>query len=108
MASEIVITRVNDAQTDWGFDEWLERGRQWWKASAARIVDCTKLIVLDSENRVMAVARIAGVEKDLDEGSGRVSILVRPLKDDELIGKVIRRYESRNPVVYMTEIEVLD
>ncbi len=82
--------------------KWLERGRKWWKASAARIIDCTELLVLDKEDKVRAAARIAGVEKDLDEGSGRISIIPSklPAKHEELIEKKIRRPESRNPVVY--------
>ena len=56
----------------------------------------------------MAVARVAGVEKDLDEGSGRVSIIYRELPaTHELIGKKIRRPKSRNPVVYLRTIEVI-
>ena len=57
----------------------------------------------------MAVARVAGVEKDLDEGSGRVSIIYRKLSaKHKLIGKKIRRPGSRNPVVYLRDIEVID
>lgn len=77
--------------------------------SFARIIDCTELLVLDKEDKVRAAARIAGVEKDLDEGSGRTSIIYRefPTKH-ELIEKKIRRPESRNPVVYLRDIEVID
>ncbi len=101
---EKVITRVNDENGTLTFMEWLDRGRQWWKARAARIIDCDLLIVLNAENVVMAVGQIEGVMKDLDSGSGRVSIVVRPLPDNEWIGKKIERYASRNPVVYMAEI----
>lgn len=101
---EKVITRVNDADTKWDFDEWLERGRQWWKASAARIIECDQLFVIDAQNIVRAVGQIEGLMKDLDSGSGRVSIQVRPIRNNEWIGKRIRRYSSRNPVVYLTEI----
>ena len=77
--------------------------------SFARIIDCTELLVLDKEDKVRAAARIAGVEKDLDEGSGRVSIIYRKLPaTHELIGKKIRRPKSRNPVVYLRTIEVID
>ncbi len=87
---------------------WLERGRQWWKASAARIIDCAELLVLDKNDYVKAVARVAGVEKDLDEGTGRISIIPSELPaKHELIGKKIRRPESRNPVVYLRDIEVI-
>lgn len=101
---EKVITRVNDANGALTFAEWLDRGRQWWKARAARVIDCDLLIVLNAENVVMAVGQIEGVMKDLDSGSGRVSIEVRPLPDNVWIGKTIDRYSSRNPVVYMSEI----
>ena len=103
---EIVVIRVNEVDED----DWLERGRKWWKASAARIIDCTELLVLDKEDKARAAARIAGVEKDLDEGSGRISIIPSklPAKHEELIGKKIRRPESRNPVVYLRTIEVID
>ncbi len=102
---EIVVIRVNEVDED----DWLERGRKWWKASAARIIDCTELLVLDKEDKVRAAARIAGVEKDLDEGSGRISIIPSdlPAKHEELIGKKIRRPNSRNPVVYLRDIEVI-
>ena len=55
----------------------------------------------------MAAARVAGVEKDLDEGSGRISIIARDISDHELLGKKIRRPGSRNPVVYLRDIEVI-
>ena len=63
--------------------------------------------MLDKNDTVRAVARVAGVEKDLDEGSGRISIIPRKIDDHELIGKKIRRPESRNPVVYLRDIEVI-
>lgn len=76
--------------------------------SFARIIDCAELLVLDKHDTVRAAARVAGVEKDLDEGSGRVSIIYRKLPaTHELIGKKIRRPESRNPVVYLRDIEVI-
>lgn len=101
---EKVLTRVNDADPECTFDEWLDRGRQWWKARAARIIECDLLLVLDSTNVVRAVGQVKGVMKDLDSGSGRVSIEVRPLPESEWIGKKIERYSSRNPVVYVPEI----
>lgn len=63
--------------------------------------------MLDKDNTVRAAARVAGVEKDLDEGSGRISIIPRKIEDHELIGKMIRRPGSRNPVVYLRNIEVI-
>lgn len=101
---EKVITRVNNADDSWTFGQWLDRGRQWWKARAARIIECDLLLVLNAENVVMAVGQVAGVMKDLDSGSGRVSIEVRPLPKNEWIGRKVERYTSRNPVVYMSEI----
>ena len=100
---ETVVIRVNEVDED----DWLERGRKWWKASAARIIDCAELLVLDKDNYVRAAARVAGVEKDLDEGSGRISIIARDISDHELLGKKIRRPGSRNPVVYLRDIEVI-
>ena len=109
---ETVVIRVNEVNPSRKDDEeyWLERGHQWWKASAARIIDCAELLVLDKHDYVRAAARVAGVEKDLDEGSGRISIIPSklPAKHEELIGKKIRRPESRNPVVYLRTIEVID
>ncbi len=101
---EKIITRVNEEDPEWTFEQWLDRGRQWWKASAARIIECDLLLVLNSANVVMAVGQVEGVKKDLDSGSGRVSIEVRPLRDSDWIGKEIERYASRNPAVYMSEI----
>jgi len=63
--------------------------------------------VLDKDNTVRAAARVAGVEKDLDEGSGRISIIPHKIEDHELIGKKIRHPESRNPVVHLRDIEVM-
>jgi len=63
--------------------------------------------VLDKDNTVRAAARVAGVEEDLDEGSGRISIIPRKIKDQELFEKKIRRPESRNPVVHLRDIEVM-
>lgn len=100
---ETVVIRVNEVDED----DWLERGRKWWKASAARIIDCAELLVLDKDDYVRAAARVAGVEKDLDEGSGRISIIARDISDHELLGKKIRRPNSRNPVVYLRDIEVI-
>lgn len=102
---EIVVIRVNEVNAD----DWLEHGRKWWKASAARIIDCSELLVLNKDDEVMAVTRVAGVEKDLDEGTGRISIIPSklPAKHEELIGKKIRRPKSRNPVVYLRTIEVI-
>lgn len=106
---ETVVIRVNEVNDpSWKQEYWLKRGHQWWKASAARIIDCAELLVLDKDDYVRAAARIAGVEKDLDEGSGRISIIYREFTTKhELIGKKIRRPESRNPVVYLRDIEVI-
>ena len=108
---ETVVIRVNEDDPPWKENEeaWLERGRKWWKASAARIIDCSELLVLNKDDEVMAVTRVAGVEKDLDEGTGRISIIPSklPAKHEELTGKKIRRPKSRNPVVYLRDIEVI-
>ena len=85
----------------------LKRGDPWRKAIEARIIDCAELLVLDKDNTVRAAARVAGVEEDLDEGSGRISIIPRKIKDQELFEKKIRRPESRNPVVHLRDIEVM-
>ena len=78
--------------------------------SFARIIDCTELLVLDKEDKVRAAARIAGVEKDLDEGSGRVSIIYRKLPaTHELIGKKIRTPQvTVTPWCTLRTIEVID
>lgn len=106
---EIVVIRVN--ATDFGherpFDWWLNRGRRWFSAKADRVLNAEELIVLDAVNRVRAVGIIYGVLKDIEEGTGRVSIEAKPVEDSELIGKRIRRSESRNPVAYVNDIEVL-
>ena len=66
--------------------------------SFSRIIDCAELLVLDKDDTVRAATRVAGVKKDLDEGSGRISIIPSelPAKHEELIGKTIRRPKSRN------------
>ena len=89
------------------FTDWLDRGRAWWKAKPSRVIEAESLVVVDATNTVRAVGRIAGVMKDLEGATGRVSIEVLPTPDSDLIGKTIARSESRNPVGYVTEIEVI-
>lgn len=100
---ESIVTRVNiDSQkTELSFDEWLDRGREWWKTRGTRVLACDELLVVDAYNRVVAAGRIEAVRKDLKNASGRVSIEVLPLPDHALMGKVINRGESRNPVAFM-------
>lgn len=108
-AMETVVIRVNE--NDLGdvkpFEWWLERGRRWWTAKADRVLNSKELVVLDATNRVRALGAIYGVLKDIENGTGRVSIEVLPIEGSELLGKEIRRSESRNPVAYMTDIEVV-
>lgn len=103
---ETVVTRVNEFQreVEYSFDEWLERGRQWWKASASRVIECEYLLVIDAGNVVRAAARVEGVLRDLRGGSGRVGIMAIPDPDNEWIGQEIQRPDSRNPVVYLTKV----
>ncbi|WP_336657533.1 MULTISPECIES: hypothetical protein [unclassified Leucobacter] len=100
---ETVVTRVNSSE-EMAFDEWLERGRQWWKASAARIIECDYLLVIDAGNIVRAAGRIRGVERDIEGGTGRTGIMVIPEPANEWLGLQIMRPGSRNPVVYIKEI----
>lgn len=104
---ETVVTRVNENDDAMDFSDWLERGRSWWKARAGRIIECNYLLVIDANNVVRAAGRIAGVLKDLEGGSGRVSIEVLPDPENEWIGTKIWRPESRNPVVYLDKIRSL-
>jgi len=41
--------------------KWLERGDQWWEASAARIIDCAELLMPDKGDTVREVARVIGI-----------------------------------------------
>ncbi|MGO2520129.1 MAG: hypothetical protein ACTH8F_08405 [Microbacterium sp.] len=106
---ETAVIRVN--ATDFGFtlsfEDWLERGRRWWKTRADRALNADRLIVLDATNRVRAAGTIYGVLKDIEGGSGRVSFEVVPDKESELIGQLIARNDSRNPVSYVTSITVV-
>ncbi|WP_240520375.1 hypothetical protein [Brevibacterium aurantiacum] len=90
------------------FDQWLNRGRRWWKTRADRALNADRLFVIDATNRVRAVGLVDGVLKDREDGSDRVSIEVTSEEDSELIGKIIRRNDSRNPISYVTTIEVVD
>lgn len=105
---ETIVIRVN--ATDFGltlpFEDWLERGRRWWRTRADRALNANRLVVLDATNRVRAVGTVIGVLKDIEDGSGRISIEVLPDQESELIGKIIHRNDSRNPVSYVTEITV--
>ncbi|AZT92764.1 hypothetical protein CXR27_05935 [Brevibacterium aurantiacum] len=107
---EHIVIRVN--ATDFGipmsFDQWLNRGRRWWKTRADRALNADRLFVIDATNRVRAVGLVDGVLKDREDGSDRVSIEVTSEEDSELIGKIIRRNDSRNPISYVTTIEVVD
>lgn len=100
---ETVVTRVNSSE-EMTFDEWLERGRQWWKASAARIIECDSLLVIDAANIVRAAGRIRGVVRDIEGGTGRTGIMVIPDLENKWLGIQIDRPGSRNPVVYIKEI----
>lgn len=106
--TETIIIRVNeDAETSaMTFDEWLERGRQWWKTRADRALNADRLIVVDYDNTITAVGDVSGVQKDIETGSGRVSIIVVPDPDSELIGKTVDRGSSRNPVAYVQDVFV--
>ena len=101
---ETIITRVNNT-ADKTFDEWLTEGRRYWKARPERVIRCDGLLVLDATNTVRAAGQVEGVLKDLDKGSGRVEILVRPQPKNEWLGKTIIRPDTRNPVTYLTEIQ---
>lgn len=101
---EKVISRVNCTDASWSAEDWLERGRMWWKASPSRIIDCDLLVVIDANNVVRAVGRIEGVSKDLDSASGRIAITARPEVDSKWLGKTIERPSSRNPVVYVDKL----
>lgn len=100
---EHIVTRVNE-RGDKSFDEWLTEGRRYWKARPERVIRCDMLYVLDAGDTVRAAGQVEGLLKDLDYGSGRVEILVRPEPDNEWIGKTIVRPDSRNPVAYLSEI----
>ncbi|CBT77242.1 hypothetical protein AARI_30400 [Glutamicibacter arilaitensis Re117] len=106
MGVEKVVIRVNEVG-EHEFDWWIDRGRRWWVAKADRVLNAHELIVIDSVNVVRAAGRIYGVLKDIEDGSGRVSIEVLPDEDSPLLGKEIQRSKSRNPVAYMSDIEVI-
>jgi hypothetical protein len=59
--------------------KWFERGDQWWKASAARTIAYAELLVLDKDDTCREAARVVGFE----------------------------RPGSRNPVVYLRDIEII-
>ena len=101
---ETVMTRVNDVDGTLTFEEWLDRGRKWWKARAGRVAECDFLLVLDAKNVVRAAGRVEGVKKDLGGGSGRIEILVVPDQDNKWLGHAVYRYSSRNPLVYVSEV----
>lgn len=107
---EHIVIRVN--ATDFGipmsFDQWLNRGRRWWKTRADRALNVNRLIVLDATNRVRAVGIVAGVLKDREDDTDRVSIEFTPEEDSALVGKIIKRIDSRNPVFHVTTIGVVD
>lgn len=106
---EQLVIRVNldGTREDLSFQEWLDRGRAWWKTKPGRAVEADQLIVLDSNHTVKAVGKICGVRKDLEQGSGRVSIEVIPTPGSEWIGQTIERGNSRNPVAYMEKLIVI-
>lgn len=101
---ENIITKVDPPDNN-TFEGWLEKGRMEWKARPDRVINCNMLYVIDMINTVRAAGQVEGVRKDLDQGSGRIAILVRPQPDNEWIGKTIVRSTSRNPVTYVSEIE---
>lgn len=103
---EQLVIKVNaDHKKEPGtHQEWLERGRRWWKTKPSRAIEAEHLIVVDAHSYVVAVGRITGVMKDMEGRSGRVSIEVIPDPESRWRGGQIDRGDSRNPVSYMTEV----
>ena len=104
-----LVIRVNEfsEKTDYGFQGWLDRGREWWKTRPGRAIEADRLVVIDASLKVMAVGKIHGVRKDIEQGSGRISVEVIPDPENEWIGKTIERGTSRNPIAYMKNIVVI-
>lgn len=106
---EQLVIRVNesDDSSEYEFSDWLERGRQWWKAKPGRAIEADQLVVVNAAHKVVAVGKIYGVRKDIEQGSGRISIEVIPNTSSEWLGETIERGTSRNPVAYMDNIIVM-
>lgn len=114
--SELVI-RLNERGADIPegekgdpFGYYLERGRMWWRTRPDRAIVATHLVIVDADDKVLAVGLIQGVTKDVSGESGRIAIDVAKHgeRNSPWLGKTIRRSESRNPVAYEEEIVVLD
>lgn len=110
MPNENIITKVNLDSTREGlaFDEWLDRGRGWWKTKVTRAIEAERLFVVDAVSRVVAVGIIKGIQKDIEGDSGRVCLEVQAEPDHELVGRRLNRGTSRNPVSYTQQIEIID
>ena len=103
---ENVVIQVNEhskseENREKSHHDWMERGRQWWRARPSRVIDARFLLIVDIDDKIVAVGRIRGVEKDIDGESGRLAILVNEEPGNELIGKTLRTNDSRNPVNYI-------
>lgn len=111
-AQESIVIRVNvDSTSDEGMKmsiaDWFDRGLSWWRTRATRVIECDLVVIVDCYNVVVGVGRVSGVQKDIDGGSGRISISALPQPESHLLGKTIRVNGSRNPISFVTSLEIV-
>ena len=111
-AQEIIVIRVNvystsDEGKEMSAADWFDRGLSWWRARATRVIECDLVVIVDCNNVVVGVGRVSGVQKDIDGGSGRISISALPQPESHLLGKTIRVNGSRNPISFVTSLEIV-
>lgn len=88
-------------------DAIWKAGREAWVLKASRAIECPLVLILDPECEVIAAADLLGIKKESMD-SDRFEVLGTPYADHELLGKVVERGRSQNPIAYVTEDQIVD
>lgn len=81
-------------------DAW-EAGSKWWVFKAGRAIECSTVLILSPDCKVIAEAEILGLRKDTVDRK-RLEILGELKTNDyEFLGQTIPRGTSQNPVAYI-------
>lgn len=86
--------------------EVWQAGNSWWKLEPDRAVRCDLAVTLNPGNVVVCVAKIRGLIKREDMRMGFIGEPVES-KYDAQLGKSLKRNNSKNPIAYFDECDVL-
>ncbi|MCO6557923.1 MAG: protein-(glutamine-N5) methyltransferase [Bifidobacterium sp.] len=87
-------------------EEVWQAGNSWWKLEPGRAVRCDLAVILNPENVVVCVAKIRGLIKRDDMRMGFIGEPVER-KYDVWLGKTLKRNDSKNPIAYLDEYDIL-